>query len=660
MKRLKYLLVLIPILLLAVVVKASTPGTATVTVQDTTGAARQGISAIVPFPVAGFISQGWMASSGNDTSLVLGSTPAPYLLADSNNLTVGVDSLLAYQQNQYTFSTGLTANATPFSIVTGPGGYVTTTEAPNLKSSSNFSLSSNSVYIGNTGNITRKPGQLLLSTSNTTVTGNVTSSAYPTLTATQPDVSSGFAFQWYDVYSGVSRSVGQFIPNLAAGNITSASIWIWRRTGGPFPASTANVTVRRASDLVSLGILGTIDPSTIAGDGSFSQGEGAWYTFSNPVVNPVEQDVVVNIELTDLAAEMPAFPIYLLFPYPNTDTIYGDGALGVTGTSYSLSGDGGFRMTFTANSTGEDYIVTTSGVVAGDSINLINRDGGLELRINNSIQDSVFGVNMTSSADTWSWLENIPYAANITYSVNGTQRLYYSPSSIIVGNNLPDRSPDATSNNGTITWGTNSGLSVNVSGIQSSTSYIPSANGTTTLPELLTLPPPLASENTTENTSMPWYDLFLPAAKGTVVYSVGTASGNSGDYTINGTGTAWTSDMAGDTLIVDGNIYIVGSVASPTLIILTTPLVTTFALVAYTIRTHSLGWSTNILYGVMMLFVAVLIGTGVLVATGSTLLATIACGIAIAMGASTGMLGWWTLLAFIIFASGYFMVSKQF
>ena len=72
---------------------------------------------------------------------------------------------------------------------------------------------------------------------------------------------------------------------------------------------------------------------------------------------------------------------------------------------------------------------------------------------------------------------NSPYMSNITFSVNGTQQLWYQPNSMIIGTNLPNRT--SSSNNGTINWGTNpTGLLITMGGIVGYESTSPTSNVT--------------------------------------------------------------------------------------------------------------------------------------------------------------------------------------
>lgn len=72
-----------------------------------------------------------------------------------------------------------------------------------------------------------------------------------------------------------------------------------------------------------------------------------------------------------------------------------------------------------------------------------------------------------------------------------------------------------------------------------------------------------------------------------------------------------------------------------------------------------MGMPTQSLYVIMMLGVAVAVGLGVLMFTGSSLVAVAACGIAIAAGINTGVLSVWMLFVYIIFGVGILYLARQ-
>lgn len=70
------------------------------------------------------------------------------------------------------------------------------------------------------------------------------------------------------------------------------------------------------------------------------------------------------------------------------------------------------------------------------------------------------------------------------------------------------------------------------------------------------------------------------------------------------------------------------------------------------------GSNANILYAVLAIFVAIGIGTGAAIATGSALLAIIAVAVGLVVGVVVGVLGAWVVIVYIIFSSSYLVASR--
>jgi hypothetical protein len=73
----------------------------------------------------------------------------------------------------------------------------------------------------------------------------------------------------------------------------------------------------------------------------------------------------------------------------------------------------------------------------------------------------------------------------------------------------------------------------------------------------------------------------------------------------------------------------------------------------------AIGMTTQTLYVIVAMGIAVAAGLGVLVLTGSTLIATAICGIVISSGVSAGVLSGWMLLIFLIMGGGLLFLSRQ-
>lgn len=213
---------------------------------------------------------------------------------------------------------------------------------------------------------------------------------------------------------------------------------------------------------------------------------------------------------------------------------------------------------------------------------------------------------------------------------------------------------------GVVTWGSNSSLSVEVGGLESITSYTSTPAEEGGIPTVVELPGAIDMyPETAEITTLPYYDLFKPAAVGNTVYSTGTVTGTISTATLAGAGTNWILDYREYSIVVGSYTYTIASVTGPTSLTLTTNLQTSPSNASYIINSPSLQWSVNTLYGVMAIFVGIGIGVGVAIATGSSLLAGIAVGVGLAVGASTGAVGWWVLIVYAIFAGGYLVAARS-
>jgi hypothetical protein len=72
-----------------------------------------------------------------------------------------------------------------------------------------------------------------------------------------------------------------------------------------------------------------------------------------------------------------------------------------------------------------------------------------------------------------------------------------------------------------------------------------------------------------------------------------------------------------------------------------------------------LGYSDATMYRIMVLFTAIGVGAAIGVATASALLTAIAVGIVLAVGAGAGIIGFWVILVYGIFAMGYIVASRS-
>jgi len=72
-----------------------------------------------------------------------------------------------------------------------------------------------------------------------------------------------------------------------------------------------------------------------------------------------------------------------------------------------------------------------------------------------------------------------------------------------------------------------------------------------------------------------------------------------------------------------------------------------------------MGWSTNRTYSFLMVVTAIGMGLGAVIATGSPLMGSIACGIVMVAGVGTGVLPFWIVLTYALLASAYLVSSRS-
>jgi hypothetical protein len=382
----------------------------------------------------------FIGSDGLDTSVVAGNVTYPSMLSEDKILLA--DSMDASTSQQYSFTTGNIPKDS-FEILTGQGGYITTADSPNLEGTTNFTLSA-SVYVGNTGNITRKASAV---TFNTTSAGKVSANIS---SSTSGFVNDSAGFDGILIDELESYGIGQYIPSISSGTVNAVSFEIY---GNGLPTGTANVTVRDYFTNALYGILGTINIATVP------VGIPTWYTFSNPVSVTTNTSILVQIEVP------PSTPAdCIIIKFGATDTVYGQHErYGV------LAGFETFDTSMEFNYSANNVYMESMSSVGIHQVELKNTNCLATFYIDSVLKSTIYGANMTNNGNSWLWLEGIPYADNISYSVGGTQQLYYAPNAIISGTTLPDRSVDVTTNNGVITWGTNpTGITVSMSSLSPS------------------------------------------------------------------------------------------------------------------------------------------------------------------------------------------------
>jgi hypothetical protein len=157
--------------------------------------------------------------------------------------------------------------------------------------------------------------------------------------------------------------------------------------------------------------------------------------------------------------------------------------------------------------------VTVTSVLSGLHTIVAWADGATwYLSVNGTAPSSAstFGGYVNDNGNPWLLFQGnvMPYADNITLSVNGTPQLYLAPLTMITGATVPDRS--GQTHHGTITWGANSGLSISYGGMTSNATYTASSANATGGFDMPSAPVPSSWFATGGNVSaLPFYDSFV-------------------------------------------------------------------------------------------------------------------------------------------------------
>ena len=242
-----------------------------------------GLPVLVSVNSAQLYDYGYISASGLDTDLQEGAVSRDFM-ASSARLGIFFPSFLGGQNRHASYRLGDVPGQTTFPIITGVGGNFAVVDAPALWWSDNGSVSA-SVYFDATvaGNIVDK--QLAVNMSADGV-GGITGKVYVT------SVNAVQAAQNSDqiIDQTIASSRAGFRWDNFKGYISSVQFLLCKSSA---PTGTANVTVRSVTGDTLLGILGTLDVSTL-GNGT---GNYAYKTFnSNPVEVAMVQDIRVQFE----------------------------------------------------------------------------------------------------------------------------------------------------------------------------------------------------------------------------------------------------------------------------------------------------------------------------------------------------------------------------
>jgi hypothetical protein len=404
-------------------------------------------------PVIAYVDNSFMAANGFfdadalDTRVEdLSGNIKPHLVADNKTLLA-----IPSANNSITnllFTTGNTP-LTSMPIITGYGGYLTTTDAANLEFGSNFTLTLDGyVDMAQSGTLYQKSGAAAVrsdsSTSNVTAwifsgstsTANITPSANGTY---QQVIGAGGYTLVDDPPGSPDDAATQIITNSTSGAVSSYQV-----TDLP-SGSVSSIAVFFRFRADNVGGTAYVKPVIYLNGANTTGTEQsvvglAWATFSESLARPgggswTLEDV--NALEVGFSARINDSAFYVTLTQIYAGVNYNPVAASVTATSVS---SGEHEIMISENST--HLWISIDGVSSANTT-------------------SVAAVLNNSNNHTFALSNTMPYINDIDIKVGGNQQLYYAPNAIIVGTTLPDRGLDATSNPAIITWGTNpSGVSV--------------------------------------------------------------------------------------------------------------------------------------------------------------------------------------------------------
>lgn len=444
---------------------------------DTSNATRTYHPVLLGFGGLALFESNKINADGTNTNMQIGSSDIKYMMS-TTNVTAVIPTLYAKSLVTVNLYTGYTPVQTAFSIITGEDGYVGVSDNADMELGDNFSMSL-SGYINtsalSTTNIFYKQDAF-----RTYVSGaeNITAAiSVPTYSWTSPTGNIDVSGNWTDNELAYDESTDNFTQE----DILTAS---WGDFLELTHAALDADGVRYYADTDAFITDIDVDYS-VNGVDWFDVYQGA-YADETWETKAFAEGVVANV--TEVR-----------FRFYNADVGTQTCSLrevdfreitGYTETETTVSGVTSDVYTVTASANTTDLILDVSGS-------------------SNSV--ALAGAIVLDNVNDWVFAENVPYADNITLSVDGVSQLLFSPTVMLDGANIPDES--MSSHNGTITWGTNSDLDISYWETISYEAYsVPSANitGGFVVPNAIIPATWFASG---ENVSaLPFYDSFNDVA----------------------------------------------------------------------------------------------------------------------------------------------------
>jgi len=172
---------------------------------------------------------------------------------------------------------------------------------------------------------------------------------------------------------------------------------------------------------------------------------------------------------------------------PNKVRLRIDDGVGATSNSEYHDGDGNWQwLTVTREiQSGASFVRVKLLIENGDTtayfdgavavvgsssdLEVTRRIENLQILVDDTLMDCSGNQTVPDNANDWSFITGnvMPYMEYLKFTIDGTEHLWYQPTSMIIGTDLPDRAGNP--NDGTIHWGDNpSGVDVSIGSMVSS------------------------------------------------------------------------------------------------------------------------------------------------------------------------------------------------
>ena len=432
-----------------------------INVQDTSGVTRTNVPVLTGVSGNALNSSGYMSANGLDAQAADGTSSSLGYMVGSADFPVVIDTLPANGTVPVWLYTGVSPAATSFPFVVGNGGFVTVTDNAALEPANNFSIVA-SGYLNTTAgaseNIVSKTNALVVNVDPTTA-GKIDAiiPTYITMFTIAATETAGNDFSFSS-----SNWIGQIFTTTSTSPISQIEIW-----DDTYSSAGAIISIYATSGGLPVG-------SPLAtSDGGGTGGAGAWVacTFSTPFSPATStQYCAVLLGGSGYVGRNNSNPYAggdAGYIFPTGNPVNGHWAAD-TGQDFCMKIDTTPTVSITGVTSGVHTIFCSETTAAG---------GTLSLQVDNGTPSTITGVgSVPINTNNWIIDQNnvMPYVTSYVETVSGVEKLKFQPNTIVSGTTLVDR--DGTQN-GVITFGANSGITITYGGIVSQVTNGATAGG---------------------------------------------------------------------------------------------------------------------------------------------------------------------------------------